>query len=103
MNTRTTVEILGVKVYIPAAPAPCAPLKWQPSPGARAGGLAAILDSCSAAFGFTVHELAGPSHSRALVAARREFAREARRQGYSFPEIGRALGRHHTTIMHLVK
>jgi len=104
MNSRSTVEILGVRVYLDAMPkldaAPsCHPAEQTP----RGHSLSGMLATCAKAFGFTVEQLVSPSHSHSLVAARREFAHEARRGGYSFPEIGRALRRHHTTIMHLVE
>jgi hypothetical protein len=36
------------------------------------------------------------------VHVRRLVSRRARELGYSYPEIGRFLGRHHTAVMHLV-
>lgn len=38
-----------------------------------------------------------------LVTARRAISKEAREMGYSYPVIGRALCRDHTSIMHLVR
>ena len=52
--------------------------------------------------GVLIEELVGRSHSRRLVEVRRAFAKTARECGYSFPTIGRALNRHHTTVMNLV-
>lgn len=44
------------------------------------------------------------SHNRArwLVEIRRQFALQARDQHFSYPQIGAALCRHHTTIMSLL-
>ena len=38
-----------------------------------------------------------------VVRVRRKFCKEARKLGYSFPQIGRAIGRHHSTVIHLVQ
>jgi chromosomal replication initiation ATPase DnaA len=38
-----------------------------------------------------------------LVAGRAWVAREARQRGHSFPAIGRALNRDHSSIIHLVR
>ena len=38
-----------------------------------------------------------------LVDLRAEIARRARLAGFSFPQIGRAMNRHHTSVMHLLK
>lgn len=38
-----------------------------------------------------------------LVDGRAWVAREARARGHSFPSIGRALNRDHSTVMHLVR
>lgn len=37
-----------------------------------------------------------------LVDIRRQFARQAREQNFSYPQIGSALCRHHTTVMSLL-
>ena len=50
-----------------------------------------------------VDDLVGPSHARTFVNLRRSFARLAREQGYTYPQIGRVLNRHHPTILHLVR
>jgi len=44
-----------------------------------------------------------PNNSARLVHIRRMFSKRARELGYSYPQIGRFLERHHTTILHLVK
>lgn len=38
-----------------------------------------------------------------IVGKRRDVAKEMRKLGYSFPEIGWAMGKHHTTILNLVR
>lgn len=38
-----------------------------------------------------------------IVAARRSVARALRDKGYSLPVIGRWMGMHHTSIIHLLK
>ncbi len=48
----------------------------------------------------TLRAARGPN---ALVAIRHGIAIEARKQGYSYPLIGRALNRDHTTIIHAVR
>jgi len=51
----------------------------------------------------TPEMLRSPCNRASRVKVRREIAVKARAMGYSFPEIGRALHRHHTTIVYLVK
>ena len=49
-------------------------------------------------------DVRGPSHEAVCVEARRRVARQLRADGWSYPRIGRALGgRHHTTIMNLLR
>ncbi|HXH52568.1 MAG TPA: helix-turn-helix domain-containing protein [Sphingomicrobium sp.] len=50
--------------------------------------------------GSSIKALRGASKQRELVAARVWIALRARADGFSFPEIGRALNRDHTTIVH---
>lgn len=47
--------------------------------------------------------IVGPCKRPDLVRARRMFAILARQRGASLPDIGRALHRHHTTVMNLLK
>ena len=58
----------------------------------------------------TLAQMRGPSRKKHLVAARREFCWRARsyrdEYGYhrfSLPQIGRALNRDHTTVIHALK
>lgn len=43
------------------------------------------------------------ANGRNLAGVRRKIALEARSKGYSYPQIGRALNRDHTTIIHAVR
>jgi chromosomal replication initiator protein len=61
-----------------------------------------IIDSTSAAFGFSIEELTGPKRQRPLVRAR-QIGMYAFREltEYSYPAIGREFGgRDHTTVIH---
>ncbi len=42
------------------------------------------------------------ANGKRLCGVRRTIALEARAKGYSFPQIGRALNRDHTTVMYAV-
>jgi len=46
--------------------------------------------------------LLGSKRDTYLVRIRAVIAGELRQMGHSFPEIGRALNRHHSTVMHLL-
>lgn len=50
-----------------------------------------------------VSEIYGPSRMPRICRARELVCYIAHTHGYSYPEIGHALGRHHTTIMHAVR
>src|SRR5258708_4601896 len=49
-----------------------------------------------------IYDLWFGGNHRAIVDVRRRIAIKAREAGYSYPEIGRALHRHHTSIINLV-
>ena len=51
----------------------------------------------------TAAELISPNNSPLCVVPRRVVAKLAREFRYSYPEIGKAMHRHHTTVMNLVK
>ncbi len=62
-----------------------------------------IFQAACTATGARPSDIRGPRRTRLLVARRRFIASKMREEGYSRPEIGRALGgRHHTTIMNLL-
>jgi chromosomal replication initiation ATPase DnaA len=50
-----------------------------------------------------IKDLVGKSRRPHVINARRIFIERARAFEYSFPVIGRRLGKHHTTIMHTLK
>lgn len=52
--------------------------------------------------GFSPWTILGTSRLSEYVVARRQIARELREKGYSLPAIGRAMNRHHTTVMNLL-
>lgn len=47
-------------------------------------------------------ELLGTRKTAHLVRLRADIAKELRRRGFSLPEIGRALNRHHSTVINLL-
>lgn len=61
------------------------------------------LDPIAEAYGLTVQQVLVRSRARRLVNARRDMARHLRDKGLTLPEIGRFLGRDHTTILHLLR
>lgn len=48
-------------------------------------------------------QILGRNNSPDVVAARRSFCVRARKSGFSLAYIGKFLGKHHTTVMHLVR
>jgi chromosomal replication initiation ATPase DnaA len=65
--------------------------------------LSALVRSISTESGMQLADILGPNRSRRLFHVRRTIALEARERGYSFPQIGRALNRDHSTIVHAVR
>lgn len=60
-----------------------------------------LLEVCEKR-GVTIREVVGRGRDRALVEARREFVTRARAEtNASYPAIGRAMNRDHTTAIHL--
>lgn len=64
--------------------------------------LEALLEKTAEAYGFTAQDLRGESHERQQVNARRYFCWRANELGFSSPQIGRVLHRHHTSVLHLL-
>jgi hypothetical protein len=60
------------------------------------------VEAASRLAGVDTAEVLSPSRAPRVVAARRHAARLLRLQGLSLPEVGRALGRDHTSIMRLL-
>ena len=65
--------------------------------------LADLLECVSEETGIPIVEMLEKNNSAKVVNARRKVAILARERGYSYPQIGAALGKHHTTVIHLVK
>jgi DNA-binding NarL/FixJ family response regulator len=67
----------------------------------RASLKSLLVDVCRARC-VPLEDVVGPSHGRVFVEARREFVKRARRElKVSYPVIGRAMNRDHTTALHL--
>lgn len=62
-----------------------------------------LVDIAAAGMGVKASEIMGHCRNRELVEARKWVARDLRASGYSLEQIGRALNRDHTTIMHYLK
>ncbi len=58
-----------------------------------------LLDDVARMTGVSRAELVGPSRLKTITAARHHAMRCMRDLGYSFPEIGRAFNRDHTTAI----
>ena len=65
-------------------------------------GHEAEIEDIVHAAGATLDDVRGPVRRRDLVEVRRVVARYLRTSGCSLPEIGRALNRDHSTVMHLL-
>lgn len=62
-----------------------------------------LVASMAADAGVTLDDLYGPSRKAHLVELRRRISVRLHEDGVSYPEIGRLLNRHHTTILHHVR
>ena len=70
--------------------------------GAAVEGLGALLQRIAVESGTAPELLRGPERTTSRVKARRRFCVAARALGYSLTEIGNAIGRHYTSVMHLL-
>ncbi len=61
--------------------------------------LAELVVMLAEKYGRTIKQLRGECRDRDLVQIRKRIAREGRHRRYSFPQIGRALNRDHSTII----
>jgi chromosomal replication initiation ATPase DnaA len=61
-----------------------------------------ILRACNN-HNITLSDLFSDSRKQELVRIRAEIASKARRKGYPLQDIGEALGKHHSTIMHYLE
>ncbi len=59
-----------------------------------------IVARVASAFAITPSELMGPSRQRRVLVPRQVAMLLAREAGLSLPQVGRAFGRDHTTVMH---
>lgn len=65
--------------------------------------LTELLEAIAEDHGLTADILRERGNQPNLMEARRDFARQAHERGHAFAAIGRALNRHHATIIHLLK
>ena len=66
-------------------------------------GLAELVTIEAERAGFTIKQLRSNNTERQRVETRRRVAAMARLKGFSFPQIGRALNRDHSTIIYLLR
>jgi len=66
-------------------------------------GLLQIVEDTAAEWRVSVDAIQAKSNAPGIVRIRREIAQKARRAGYSMPQIGKAIHRHHTTVIHLLR
>jgi chromosomal replication initiation ATPase DnaA len=62
----------------------------------------ALLDAVAFSWGVTTGDILGRSRLRKHVEARRAVAAAMVARGLEYAFVGRLLGRHHTTILHLL-
>lgn len=65
--------------------------------------VASYVDYVCRRYGVTQVDIYGRSHSRKYAHPRQEVMWLARQAGLSFPQIGKALGRDHTSILHGIR
>jgi chromosomal replication initiation ATPase DnaA len=63
----------------------------------------ALLEQFCAETGYTVEAIRAPRRTAHVLRARRFVAMSLRREGLSYPEIGKLIGRDHTSVMNLCK
>jgi hypothetical protein len=80
-----------------------APKPDEPNPLGFPMTLKKIIETTAERHGLQVSEVQSSCRRRKFVKCRQEIAVKARESGYSYPRIGRALNRDHTSIMHLVR
>lgn len=62
-----------------------------------------ILLDVSWTSGVPVWDILGRGRCSRMVAARQEVMRRCRLAGYSYPQIGKYLGRDHTTVLYAIR
>lgn len=65
--------------------------------------MAEIITRVCEVHGYPVERVLARDNSQSMVSVRMEIIVEARRQNYSLPQIGAALNKHHTTVLHLLR
>ena len=66
-------------------------------------GVLQIVEDAAIDWKVTVDAIRARSNSPGIVMVRREIAEKARRAGYSLPQIGKAINRHHSTVVNLLQ
>ena len=80
------------------------PTESDRHPDHRYGSARGIIAETAERFGLLPQQITGCQRSRRLSAARRVVARYLYERGFSLREIGWELGgRHHTTVLHLLR
>ena len=70
----------------------------------RLGALAEIIEAVAAVYGVSHADIVGRARTKSIAEARMAVCLVAKRcTRLSYPEIGRVLGRDHTTVMALVQ
>ena len=77
--------------------------RLPPRKAVDADALREYVNRMSLWYGYAPAAVRGRGHDRRLVAIRRTIATDLRAQRYSYPAIGRALGRDHSTIVVLLQ
>ena len=65
--------------------------------------LSRVLEVVASRHGLTPDEVLSQRRTRRIAYGRQELMAELRRLRYSLPEIGRMLGKDHTTVLHGVR
>lgn len=71
------------------------PSQWLPA--ARL-----LADTIATSNGSSLSQIREQCRLKSIVQVRRRIVRAMRKQGYSLPQIGRVIDRHHTTVLHLL-
>ena len=73
-------------------------LSWQPAPSVEY-----IIERTAHEYGITLAQIYGDGRCGEFVIPRHEACLRAHEQGYSLGQIGRPLGRDHTTIINAIR
>ena len=72
-------------------------LSWQSAPSVEY-----IIERTAREYGITLAEITGKSHRQEHVIPRHEACLRASEHGFSLSQIGKPLGRDHTTILNAI-